>query len=615
MACILTAHIALSLVYATTIPWWESYDAPYHYSIARYISLNKSYPNSSQSKHYTYIPQFSLYYVLAGIAMSPIQNTDTVEPELNPGGAWRRIYLYDPTANTFPYQGTAAAVFMGRLVSIALGTLAIVCTWFIGRNLFPQRPSIALTAALLHAFWPLSTFIGSVVTNDIGVALAGSVMLWLISRLVASYRDARLKRHSPTWVAIGLAILAGMLSKNSGIALIGFALPLAILAFIQTCRRHPKLAAFIIIGLVILGLIIYFFPYGDYAPLLYLRVTAIRDAIFGGGVNNSPSLLSSLPTLISTKLLHPNLLRYVPDFIFGIFGSVSLFMPSTWYQIARVSVLLPVAGLLLAKRRGYAMRPIWLLGNAFFWVCFVAFMPSLLYNDFWQSFQARYFLPAWSALMLLIVIGLDSLPGRIRRPALLGVIGSICLVSLMTPIVVMHQAYSKPSFVADRFTYSYVPQVPVSLKFAEASSLGQNDSGNVSIELFGVSLAQGRLTIDPARLTHADDAESLKLRMQGTPMLELDWRALRKPDGNYRVKIDGIAANGDIIALLDAIPGYGKFATPKWNSGDQFRERIALPTQPLKAIRVQWLNNDTSQPLNSNCPQISYCEMTLPVPK
>ncbi len=609
MACILTAHIALSLVYATTIPWWESYDAPYHYSIARSISLNKSYPNSSQSKHYTYIPQFSLYYVLAGIAMLPIQNTDAVEPELNPGGAWRRIYLYDPAANTFPYQGTAAAVFMGRLVSITLGTLAIVCTWLIGRNLFPQRPAIALTAALLHAFWPLSTFIGSVVTNDIGVALAGSVMLWLISRLVASYRDGRLQRHSPTWVAIGLAILAGMLSKNSGIALIGFALPLAILAFIQTCRRHQKLAAFITVGLVILGLVIYFFPYGDYAPLLYLRVTGIRDAIFGGGVNNSPSLLSSLPTLISTKLLHPNLLRYVPDFIFGIFGSVSLFMPTTWYQIARVSVLLPVAGLLIAKRRGHSMRNIWLLGNAFFWVCFVAFMPSLLYNDFWQSFQARYFLPAWSALMLLIVVGLDSLPNRIRRPALLVVIGSICLVSLMTPIVVMRQAYSKPSFVADRLTYSYVPQIPLALKFAETGLLGATDS----IELFGVSLAQGRLPIDPARLTYADDADSLKLRMQGEPMLELDWRALRQPAGNYRIKIDGITANGEKVALLDAIPGYGKFATTQWASGDQFRERIKLPAQPLTTIQVQWLNNDTSQPLNSNCPQISYCQIIFSV--
>ncbi len=600
-------------VYATSVPLWDSYDGPYHYSTARYISLNGTYPNSSQTKHVDYIPQFSLYYVLAGIAMSPIRSTDKVEPELNPGGAWRRLYIYDPHAHEFPYQGTAAAVFLGRLLSIVLGTLAVACTWFIAKNLFPNRPAIGLTATLLHAFWPLSTFIGSVITNDIAVALAGSVVLWLISRLVATYRDGRLKRHSPTWFAIGLAIVAGVLSKNSGIALIGFAIPILLWFLLRVYRKNIKRAILFMAGLCLLLVILYIFPYrqyADYFPLLYLRVRAIRDTIFGGSENNS-SILSSLPMLIRTKLIHPNLIRYIPDYIFGIFGSVSLFMPTSWYQIARVSSLIPIFGLLLAKRRGYQARHIWLLGNAFFWMCFIAFVPSLLYNDFWQSFQARYFLPAWSALMLLIVIGLDSLPRFMRRPAMLSVVGAVCLVGLMTPIVVMRAAYNKPTFVSDRLTYSYPTQMTTSLRFAESSLFGPSDM----IELFGVSVARDRLVIDPARIVYADDAESWQARMRGEPMLELDWRVIKKPAATYTVQIEGVTTNGEAVPLLSAIPGYGKFPTALWTSGDQFRERIRLPEQNLTAIRIQWMNGATGQALESNCPQKNYCEFALPVAK
>ncbi|MBU6362067.1 MAG: hypothetical protein WCL57_15725 [Chloroflexota bacterium] len=629
LASILIAHITLSLVYATSVPLWDSYDGPYHYSTARYISLTGTYPNSSQTKHVDYIPQFSLYYVLAGIAMSPIRSTDKVEPELNPGGAWRRLYIYDPRAHEFPYQGTAAAVFLGRLLSIVLGTLAVACTWFIAKNLFPQRPAIGLTATLLHAFWPLSTFIGSVITNDIAVGLAGSVVLWLVSRLVASYRVIPLqmskqvaympqaynlatqKQRATIWFAILIAILAGVLSKSNGVALVGFGLPIAIWAFIRTCRQRPSIASIILLILSFLALLIYFFPYGDYLPLLYLKVRAVRYSLYDSIFNPTESLFMTLPTLIRTKLIHPNLIRYIPDYIFGIFGSVSLFMPTSWYQIARVSSLIPVFGLLLAKRRGYQARHIWLLGNAFFWMCFIAFVPSLLYNDFWQSFQARYFLPAWSALMLLIVIGLDSLPRFMRRSAMLSVVGAVCLVGLMTPIVVMRAAYNKPTFVSDRLTYSYPTQMATSLRFAESGLFGPSDM----IELFGVSIARDRLVIDPARIVYADDAESWQARMRGEPMIELDWRVIKKPSANYTVQIEGVTTNGEAVPLLRAIPGYGKFPTVLWTSGDQFRERIRLPEQNLTAIRLQWMNGSTGQALESNCPQKNYCEFALPVAK
>lgn len=213
--------------------------------------------------------------------------------------------------------------------------------------------------------------------------------------------------------------------------------------------------------------------------------------------------------------------------------------------------------------------------------------------------------------MLLIVIGLDSLPRFMRRPAMLIVVGVVCLVGLMTPIVVMRAAYNKPTFVSDRLTYSYPTQMATSLRFAESGIFGPSDM----IELFGVSVARDRLVIDPARIVYADDAESWQARMRGEPMIELDWRVIKKPSANYTVQIEGVTTNGEAVPLLSAIPGYGKFPTALWTSGDQFRERIRLPEQNLTAIRLQWMNGATGQALESNCPQKNYCEFVLPVAK
>src|SRR5690606_35070225 len=112
-------------------------------------------------------------------------------------------------SEAFPWTGTALAVHVARLFSVALGLGTVLATYALGRAVFPEWPLVALGAAALNAFLPMFLFISGSVNNDNLSNLLGNLLTLLIVKLVQATEAPRLRDY----VLLGVVTGAGLLSK------------------------------------------------------------------------------------------------------------------------------------------------------------------------------------------------------------------------------------------------------------------------------------------------------------------------------------------------------------------------------------------------------------------
>lgn len=122
-------------------------------------------------------------------------------------------------------------IFAGRVLTVAIGVLALVATHELARVLF--GPRAALLAALFYVVCPFTLFHDRMVLNDAFLSAFAGLVLW------ASVRLAREPgAGAGSWV--GLALVLATLSKTTGLVLAAFP-PAAILLL---GRRETRGAAF-----------------------------------------------------------------------------------------------------------------------------------------------------------------------------------------------------------------------------------------------------------------------------------------------------------------------------------------------------------------------------------
>lgn len=107
----------------------------------------------------------------------------------------------NPTLHAYAQAGSmrvfGETLLGARLVSAAVGTLAVIATFFWSRRLFGRR--VALTAAALLAVLPMHVYFSRVALNLVQDTLSLVLVLWLIDR-------AFVNRHPLDAVLAGLAI-------------------------------------------------------------------------------------------------------------------------------------------------------------------------------------------------------------------------------------------------------------------------------------------------------------------------------------------------------------------------------------------------------------------------
>jgi hypothetical protein len=556
-------HLGLSLLYSLVIPPWEGVDEWSHYKFAEYVALNRALPNPGQRLTTEYetdqATQPPLYYLLTAVAIAPVAPTDNFKLEVNPyaqrgggrGGAigGANFAMRNPALERFPWQGTVLALHVARLVSVLLGTLALWPTYALGRFLFPRAPALALGAMAFQAFLPQYVYMGSIVHNDILVALVGGVVLY--QAVQAVFGPVQLR----ALVILAWASALLVWSKASGLALLPVAALALLVGLIRLARRPDNRRRLIPISFGLVAVL-----------MLLIGLWAGRNFFITGKVfprfSNWPLeilyWIVRQPSLVAA--LHwdalPHAWPSLPFTFWGMFGWENIPTFPWFYPLCNYLALAALAGVLLQfalPRPEPARGGILLLLLAGAGVMLLAIYRVLVFQG---GLPGRYLFPALAGLSILFVTGLARLlPGKIAMAAITATGLTFALVSLASLYVHIRPAYALPA-----------PLSPADIP-AEARPLRAR-LGNV-VELVAYELGS----------TEVHPGEALQVTFY--------WRVLARTPDNYTLGIHILGPNLEDYGELNTYPGQGRLATSRWEPGTLFRETawvVARPTGPLPSL-------------------------------
>jgi len=551
---ILLTHFLLGIIYSVIVPIWEAYDETGHYPYVRYLATYHTLPpiGGQISQWLDESHQPPLYYFLGALVTFWIDTSDNLEPEINIhawDGTGRCGYniAFHPREEGFPYRGTVLAIHLIRLISVLIGTLTVWLTYLLSKEVFPEREEIALGAMSIVSFCPLFIFMGSVVNNDILVALLASlVLLFLLRTLSRGRPDYR--NMIPLGISVGLALL----TKNSALALI----PLVLIGLtLPLVTRRWRVLTTLLGGLVI-----------SLAAALvcgwwYLRNYFLYGTPLPDRAQNNPITTTFAPFVTSVKQsITPawfgTLFRNTFRSFWGYFGWGNVHITDRWvYHALGVLTFLCLIGLIFFFRsKEFPMTT--KLSIALLLLCLIFFTILPLYRAiFFQDpylLPGRYLLPAASVIGILFSTGLSSLlpRGRVAHmPYVLG--GSLFLLALATPFRYIAPAYAYPAILSPA---ELNVENPLHINF-----------GN-QIELLGYKMERDRLL----------PGQELRIT--------LCWQALTEMENNYTIGIHILGRTLQSWGQLDTHPGPGTYPTSFWRLGEIICDTYRVPLSPKTLV-------------------------------
>jgi Dolichyl-phosphate-mannose-protein mannosyltransferase len=546
IALIIGLYLALGLVYSTTVPLFEAPDEQLHFAYVQYVAMGKGLPVQAleQPTHLARQEgsQPPLYYLLAAGTTFWINTMDF------PGIVWenphygynvpgvvndnKNLFIHTSREN-FPYHGAALAIHIARLVSLLLGALALLFTYFLTIEILPSSNIVALSGAALVAFVPQFLLVSSAVSNDSTIVAASALSLWLIIRMLRGH-EPRIRDAAAIGAATGLAALA----KVSGLGLVLLAAALIVFVLRSNLRRMVEyLIAMLSVFTVFAGwwYLRNWLLYGE------LTGTDMMIRIFGARQTplNWPGLIAQLQEVWET-------------FWIG-FGWGNVRAQPVVYNILAVIMILSALGFVVgAARRRENLReylskrlPLAVLTV---WTAMVSF-EFLRWMLITQAPHGRLLFPALPAIMPVVGLGLTQLaPTRLRflpAPAFAFILFAL---SATSPFLILAPAYAYPS----------------QLTAADITSIEHRVNINYGdkIELLGFGLS-------PARS-----------KPGGAIQLELYWQSLAAMDRDYSIGIHLLDPQMRVIGARDSYPGHGLLPTTLWRVGEMIRDDYWVPIAP-----------------------------------
>ena len=205
LVALLAARLVLGFAYSALIPLGEAPDESDHYAYAAFIAREHRLPAGTAMTQAKHPP---LYHVLAA-ALANLTGTDAdftflrsnPDAGVGPAAAAPNFFIHT-RLESWPWQGGALAMHLGRLVSVLAGVILVAATYALGRAVWPAWYAGPLAAAAFVAFLPETLFIGGAVNNDLLAAMWATLALWLGLRGAACAG-----RPGPAW-PLGWQLLA-----------------------------------------------------------------------------------------------------------------------------------------------------------------------------------------------------------------------------------------------------------------------------------------------------------------------------------------------------------------------------------------------------------------------
>jgi hypothetical protein len=560
---ILVAFFLLASVYAYVTPTLEAPDEIYHYDYIRSLVNTGRPPVLELGGGRGFGHHAPLYYVYGALFSFWVGENDLeVWPTRhNPFFGYRfgdvgrdnkNLYLH-PDDDTFGQSDTWLGIRVVRWASVVLGAITVWVIYRVGREVFPDRPEMALGAAGLSAFIPEFLFISGAVNDDNGAALCGALALWAMVRILGK---------GPTWrrcAGLGLALGLGWLSKLTVVAL----LPTAALALFFTAIRSTQYAirntlrwGFVVFGVAALLIV----PWLVRQTVLYGDPTGTSREISEWGLPEQPVTLVNLgPDLYWLRTSFWGRLAY---------NQIPL---SDWiYDLLDIATLLALLGLachaIVTRRAGDKERgrrrtvlPVSLspclkrlLQLAILATAFVFTLGPMIVRRFLRPMPSfgRYLFPVLPSIALLMFTGLAAwLPRRRHLHLAVGITVAMLALGIAGLICFLAPAYARPPI----YDASDAPQPAHRLDWTYL------EGDRPLARLRGYDL--DRETVEPGETAH----------------VTFYWEALEETATDYVLFAQLFGRGGAKVGQRDTYPGLGHYPTSFWRLGQIIADPVPIP--------------------------------------
>lgn len=565
LVALLCVHVLLGIYWSVTIPIWEAHDEDGHYYFVRYLATEHSLPprgwKSPSRNDESHQPP--LYYILAAVPVSLVNVDDDASPKLNPYVFWtyaqggvNRV-VHDPVAEAWPYRGTYLAIHLARWVSVLVGALGLLFTFWAARLLAPEQPWVRWGATLALAFWPQYRFSTAVINNDIMVTAAAAAVMWLLVRVIV-VRPLR----AYDLLGLGAATGVALLSKGVALALLPVVMIVVVGCVVAAGRRAWRLLMWLL-GAAVLAAALVGWWYARNVSEGVGVLGATRDLKFLRLVVNSLFLFGGLG-----KILYITQRGFFS--LWATFGWATFYLPGPTYWAAGGWGVLGVLGLVpWLVRRPPRRVVLAALGLALAAAAIIAGAVALWIEEQQTDLTGRYLLPTLPALCVLISVGWSAiLPRRLHTAGWALMAGALAVFVALIPGIYIGPAYAAPALLNDAEAAAYTP---VHVTFGDF------------VELAGYQL-EDRF-VDPG----------------GMLRLRLLWRVRARTDVDLTLAVQAFEGERHLVGEAHRFPGHGAFATTTWQPGALFSEEVAIPissSQPdghLAWVEVSYYNaNDLS---------------------
>ncbi|MDE2821292.1 MAG: hypothetical protein OXI40_16295 [Chloroflexota bacterium] len=520
----------LGLIYIYAAPHFEASDSIAHVGMIKWIAEHDgALPIQSADHNQLYRQQASqppLYYFMMAPVWAALDKGDFDEffrlsPFAIVGDPMRlgnrnRIFYRQPYPPNL-HQGASLTLYVIRLLTLGMGTMAVAAVYQSARTVMPGRADIAALASALTAFNPQFIFISASVSNDGLVIMLSALITW---QTLVMLRDGFQTRRS---LILALLIALASLAKLSGLVFAALVILAGLWILIRSRDRRGffiLLGAALVIWLVLAGwwllrnLALYQDPFGTAAMLDFVGRRQ-----------------STIPQLLAQEF------QGLRISFWGLFGAFSILTHDIHYQLMDALTLVSAAGFFVFaakhRREGYIFTAI----------CFLVIILAVagLTLAWWSSqttaSTGRLLFPYITAISLLMAMGLRAL----RIPALLVSLPMLAF-SIAAPFLFIIPNYDHP------------PQVDELPASARPSYVRWDE-----ITLIGYELKA------PERV-----ASGLEIP------ITLYWRAQRQSTVTRALFISLVDSQGSPVTRLETFPGWGTLPTRWWRANTIYRDDYVM---------------------------------------
>lgn len=534
---IVLAHLLLAVLYGAVIPPYEAHDETGHFAYIHHIVATGRLPGRSDQAE-TFLDQSHqppLYYLLVSALTFWAGHDSYAPPERNVfafDGSNRRgarILLRDP-GEAFPWRGAILGLHMARLVSALLSALILVLISRSATLLFADRPAAAVLATAIAAFNPQAIFMAAMVNNDVMVSLAGAAVLFFSLRVALAERISW-RLFAPLGATLGL----GLMSKNSALALIGFA-ALTLLFLAQRKRWSARrLASHALVTFVSAAAIA--------APHYLLNLQRfgrlLPDRTADNPVITQQNLIVEGVSVALRDAWLPRIFVNAFRTFWGAFGWGNVQQPEIAYALFALMFVAGLVGCVLAARAAdRRLRDgLLLLAGLAVALMILPVYRAIAYQDP-ALMPGRYLMPSLGAYACFLGLGLTTL-GR-RALALAPVLG---VYALAIPALI--------------FAPVYLPR------------LNGEERASPPLLTFG-DVAQ--ITAIDARTVYLPDREGERQYAR----VRLTWRALRATAQPYAFGLTVLGRDNEALGSINVYPQRGNYPSTLWTAGQTFTDEYDI---------------------------------------